>query len=85
MSQSAGTGSPVWFRCHGARNSCGGHRVEKGVRLTGRKRKKRPNRGCALGTRSTTSQREYECLDCGFKGWSNHVDLAHMAGEDKYA
>ena len=37
-----------------------------------------------LGTRSTTSQCEYECLDCGFKGWSNHADLADRAGEDRW-
>ena len=84
MSRSSGGGSPLWFKCHGCRKA-GRHRTHHDIRLTGRKRSKKPNRGCALGVRSTVSQREYECLTCRHVGWSNHTDLARMAGEDRYA
>jgi hypothetical protein len=26
--------------------------------------------------------REYRCLDCGYIGWSRHVDLKHMEKRD---
>jgi hypothetical protein len=63
MGLSAGTGSPVWFRCYRARRE----HVGRGhvVTLTGRSKPYRPSVGHALGTRSTDKQREYEC-SCGY-------------------
>jgi hypothetical protein len=77
MSRSAGTGSPVWFRCYRDRM---GDYDERGhtVALTGRTRPYRPPR--VLGSRSTFVSREYRC-SCGFVGWSNHIDLARRAGD----
>jgi hypothetical protein len=75
VSRSAGTGSPVAFRCHVERSTLrrgGEHRVK----LTGRVRPYEP-RG-PMGSRSTFVAREYEC-SCGHVGWSNHIDLAHYA------
>ena len=72
MSRGKQAGSPVWFRCWACRRRGrdGGYRVT----LTGRTRPYKPSRGSALGTRSTTTAREYIC-GCGHAGWSAHVDL----------
>jgi hypothetical protein len=59
------------------------HGPDSKVTLTGRQRKARFKRGSAPGTRSTFIEREYEC-SCGHVGWSNHIDLARMAGESRY-
>lgn len=77
MSRSAGTGSPAWFTCTVDRQErfTRSHQVE----LTGRERPYQPKRGTAIGTRSTFVAREYRCT-CGHVGWSNHVDLARLAG-----
>jgi hypothetical protein len=83
MGRSAGPGSPVYFRCKVERDtltSRGGDRHV--VELTGRERPYSPSR--TLGTRSTYISREYRCLSCGHVGWSNHVDLAHLAGAGRY-
>lgn len=87
MSRSAGTGSPVWFRCSKCRSTVRG---SKGgwagdVTLTGRERKTvsfRRRYSC-LGTRSTCIDREYRC-ECGHVGWSNHIDLAFKVGAGRY-
>lgn len=81
MGQSAGAGSPVWFRCAQARRE-GRYGQEHNVELTGRSKPYRASKGHALGTRSSYKTREYRC-SCGHVGWSNHVDLADMAGEDR--
>lgn len=84
---SAGAGSPVYFMCPKERRErnwarwgrytySGEHRVT----LTGATRPYRAPRGSALGIRSDEVAREYTC-SCGHKGWSNHMDLARMAGE----
>lgn len=36
-----------------------------------------------MGSRSTDRAREYVC-SCGHTGWSNHIDLARMAGETRH-
>jgi hypothetical protein len=77
MGQSAGTGSPVWFKCHGQRQRYGRHHQ---VERTGRERRYRPPRGSALGIRSDYVAREYVCRTCGHRGWSNHVDLIDAPG-----
>lgn len=77
MGQSAGAGSPVWFRCHRERR---GEGLDHEITLTGRSRPSRGKRGSAQGTRSTARDREYTC-SCGHTGWSNHIDLARKAGE----
>lgn len=79
MSRSAGSGSPVWFRCAVDRSDYTTgmeHRIE----LTGRSRPYHPPR--VLGSRSTFRSREYRC-SCGHVGWSNHRDLARLAGEGR--
>ena len=81
MGRSAGTGSPVWFFCWRERQ-IGGRNVEHHVTLTGRQRAYPHRSHHALGSRSTHVSREYTC-SCGHTGWSNHVDLAEMAMEDR--
>lgn len=76
MSRSAGTGSPVWFRCYADRRREG---IDHAVTLTGRTRPSRRGRS-PMGSRSTDTDREYTC-SCGHTGWSNHVDLARMAAK----
>ena len=95
MGQSSGAGSPVWFACPNERRqrllaynyrartfsySVPHHDVE----LTGRTRPYKAGRGHAMGIRSTHVAREYRCLGCGHVGWSNHVELARMAGEGQF-
>lgn len=80
--KSAGAGSPVFFRCPGARYEAlwSLYRDEDmrqhDVVLTGRTKPYKPPR--ALGSRSTFVSREYECQACGHVGWSNHVDLERL-------
>lgn len=79
VSRSAGTGSPVWFRCYLDRKGiydAGGHRVQ----LTGNTRPYHPKHRHCLGSRSTTTSYEYRC-SCSHVGWSNHIDLARLAGD----
>ncbi len=80
MSRSAGTGSPVWFRCGAARRSSY-HPAQYSVTLTGRTRPYTQPRGSCIGSRSTFTTYEYVCDECGHVGWSNHVDLARQAGD----
>lgn len=75
MSRSAGTGSPVWFRCSACRSTLV-RNYDSTVELTGRTRPAPSRRYHARGSRSTGTLREYRC-SCGHVGWSNHVDLAH--------
>jgi hypothetical protein len=85
MGESAGAGSPVFFHCwrfrkEGWRDPLSANdRAQHRVLLTGRERPYRSQRRSMLGTRSTTVSREYIC-SCGHRGWSNHIDLARMAG-----
>jgi hypothetical protein len=85
VGRSAGTGSPVWFMCWRERQTTGGTymRGEHRVTLTGRQRPYR-KKGSALGSRSSYASREYTC-SCGYTGWSNHIDLARLAGEHRQA
>jgi hypothetical protein len=76
MGRSAGTGSPVWFRCFNERRGIG---IDHEITLTGRTRPYRPKR--MIGSRSEFTSFEYEC-SCGHVGWSNHKDLARMAGAE---
>lgn len=80
MSQSTGPGSPVAFRCHRERDSLRSVKGEHRIRLTGRQRRYRVKKYSALGIRSDLVSRQYVC-SCGHVGWSNHVDLARLAGE----
>ena len=82
MGRSAGTGSPVWFRCFEDRSTIRGGYGEHRIELTGRSKPYHAKKGHTLGTRSTYKTREYRC-SCGHVGWSNHVDLARLAGEGK--
>lgn len=79
MGRSAGTGSPVWFRCYNDRRGVG---IDHTVRLTGRERPSPAKKGHTKGSRSSWFLREYAC-SCGHVGWSNHVDLARMAGKTR--
>lgn len=88
MSMSAGTGSPIWFRCSACRRRC--HlRSEDPIgcscplckplpyQLTGRWRTRGGKRG-RLGTRNEPVSVEYTC-ECGHTGWSSHRDLVRQA------
>ena len=69
----AGTGSPLSFRCANCRRRDDWRnpsRVGYKVRLTGRSKPKRRK-----SARHTNVYLEYECADCGYIGWSSHVDL----------
>jgi len=77
MSQSAGAGSPVWFRCWACRSALV-RNTHTTVELTGRTRPYRRSKYHAAGIRSTPVSREYRC-SCGHVGWSNHFDLELMA------
>lgn len=83
MGRSAGAGSPVWFRCHACRSTLVYERDET-VTLTGRTKPYPQRAHHTLGARSTRTSYEYRC-SCGHVGWSNHVDLARMAGDDPRA
>lgn len=84
MGKSAGPGSPVFFHCAKFRRE--GYKWrdsrEHVIELTGRSKPYYAGKSHALGQRSSYKTREYRC-SCGHVGWSNHVDLARMAGEDK--
>jgi hypothetical protein len=67
------------FRCgycrrHGAP---GDHGIIGRIGLTGR-RKPNPKYRVDRADRLASSLREYECRDCGFRGWSGHLDLQRM-------
>jgi hypothetical protein len=78
----AGTGQPHFFRCPVERSTLNQHSHPRDhvITLTGRSKPYRAHRG---GVRITPISREYIC-SCGHTGWSAHVDLARMAGENKY-
>ena len=76
----SGTGSPNWFRCWADRRTGRHVRGHHEVSLTGRTRPFKPARG--LGSRSVLTAYEYRC-SCGHLGWSAHVDLAYMAGDNE--
>lgn len=93
MGRSAGTGSPIAFRCpvdrrqnplwnseDVRRNGYEARSRTHVITLTGRKRRYHSAQGSALGTRSDYFAREYTCA-CGHTGWSAHFDIARMAGE----
>lgn len=76
MSESAGPGSPISFKCHRERLGYGrlaGHTVVR----TGLTRRYRPSRYSALGQRSMTTSHQYRC-SCGHVGWSNHKDILRV-------
>lgn len=77
MGRGSGTGSPTYFRCYNDRR---GIDVDHKIILTGNTKPYLPPR--ALGSRSTFTSYEYIC-SCGHRGWSNHVDLAHKAGDQQ--
>lgn len=82
-----GTGVPIWFKCWACRRAYArlyddasryafaGRGGPGRVRLTGRTR---PNVSGNRPPRASAKHREYECLDCGHVGWSNHVDLEDL-------
>jgi hypothetical protein len=76
VGRSASTGSPVYFRCYRVRRTEG---LDHEITLTGRTRPYRPKR--MIGSRSEFTSFEYRC-SCGHIGWSNHRDLARMAGAE---
>ena len=71
MSRSAGTGIPLTWKCH----RCRGHggRCGKPV-VTGRFEKRSDFRFIRRGRFYV----EYTCQECGFTGWTNHVDAEDM-------
>lgn len=80
----AGTGRPLWFRCSACRQDFpnywpgvrSGRQPGYSVKLTGRSKAMPPGR---TGIRNSARSREYTCNDCGYIGWSRHVDLERRA------
>ncbi len=83
MSQSAGPGSPLMFRCSRCRRNC--TRWDPDLRyyhvfcrhkttLTGKWRK----RERCVGVRTSLVDVQYAC-ECMHTGWSNHNDIAERA------
>ena len=75
----AGTGYPLTFRCAkckvGRDYKSWSHReVSRGChyKLTGRTRDAK-----GVGYRQGQFKVEYECLDCGHIGWTQHIDPWH--------
>ena len=70
-------GSPDEFRCWHCRRAPGVMAIDTGthVELTGKKRRGRKQSTHHRGDRSDVVEREYHCLDCGHRGWSNHIEL----------
>lgn len=74
----AGTGQPLTFQCAKCRRAktFDSSRVDSGygrrIKLTGKRQI--INDGHA-GARSANYRFEYDCLDCGHRGWSRHRDL----------
>lgn len=74
----AGTGQPLHFRCSKcrARGASWPFGLKTRVELSGQERP--IDDGNSRG-RSTSTLRQYECLDCGHIGWSRHVDLEWLS------
>jgi hypothetical protein len=75
----AGTGYPLTFRCAKCKvgrnwRSFFRFDTERGrnYRLTGRTRSAK-----RIGYRQADIKMEYECLDCGHIGWTQHIDPWH--------
>lgn len=72
----SGAGSPVFFHCPGWRKSDWRNRDdEHEVLRLGRTRPYRPSVGHAMGARSMFTAHQYECLTCGYVGWTNHIGI----------
>lgn len=65
------------FRCFRAHRG-EFHPRDSKVVLTGKTRLHHPKRGKSRAPFSTPTMYEYVC-SCGYKGWSNHIELARMA------
>ena len=80
MSRSAGTGSPLNFRCAACRRreTCLDFKSRKGwsgdVELTGNTKKRQ-----RASPRHGTVLHQYRCRSCGHVGYSAHNDLARKA------
>lgn len=75
MGLSAGAGFPLTLRCaacKGVDNGCGYK-----LRATGRMRRRRPSER-SQGIRQIAGIAEYECLECGHKGWSKHGTMQRL-------
>jgi hypothetical protein len=74
MSWNAGAGKPSTFRCWRCRrrNAIADRGRVHRVVLTGKTKVRKH-----ATDRHGRMNREYRCLDCGWQGWSTHIDLAH--------
>lgn len=77
-----GTGNPLTFRCSKCKvgrewDSVLTEHVQKGtnVKSTGFRRMRLGGRGPRVDRRYVY---EYECLDCGHKGWSRHEQVKRL-------
>ena len=73
MGANNGTGHPNWLRCWACRRRRDEH-VSGALEATGRTKPRRKTGGA----RTTNRQIEYRCLDCGFIGWTIHVDAERL-------
>lgn len=80
-----GTGQPLTFRCTRCRRQradpSAGHINH--VRLTGNTKDVMPSRWIRTGSRIGLTSREYECQDCGWVGWSRHIDLRYLERKNR--
>lgn len=83
LSEPLAPGQPLVFGCHECRTTWRPGAADNPgtldrVQLTGRVRLKSPLPATS-GPRMTASRYEYRCADCGYHGWSRHIELATRA------
>jgi len=72
----SGAGSPHYFQCPVWRKSDYRHRPpEHTVVRLGPTRPKKDRALSAMGSRSLDRRYKFECLTCGYIGWTNHKDI----------
>lgn len=77
MSRSAGPGFPLTLRCAKCKGVDNGRGYK--LRATGRVRQRRPSeRSEAIRQMPGGIVAEYECGECGHRGWSKHSRMTHL-------
>ena len=78
MPGSTGTGYPLTLRCSKCKRG-DYNNTDRGtnLRATGRTRPLRRSED-GVGCRCLDLKAEYECLDCGHRGWSKHQMMGHL-------
>lgn len=77
MGASSGPGFPLTLRCAKCKGVDNGRGYK--LRATGRMRRRHPSER-SQGIRQIAGIAEYECLECGHKGWSKHGQMQRLLG-----